>query len=73
MTENSNNPEKLKQYHNIILDLLKSNDTSVECKKNLCKEFSWMSNNSYREAYERLKNNPVLADEAQYALDRMSE
>jgi hypothetical protein len=28
-----------------------------------------MANDSYREIYEKLKQNPLLADEAQYALD----
>lgn len=72
VTENTGNPEKMNQYHTIILDLLKSDDTSVECKKILCKELSWAANDSYKPVYEELKKNPDLADEAQYALDRMS-
>jgi len=71
VSENTGNSEKLKQYNTIILDLLKSDDTSIECKKILCKDFSWMANDSYRTVYDMLKKNPELADEAQYALDRM--
>ena len=57
------------EYHGIILGLLKSGKATAECKKILCKEFSWMSNDSYREVYEELKQTAELADEAQYALD----
>jgi hypothetical protein len=70
-TENTGNQEKLSQYQTIIIDMLKSDHTSIECKKILCKEFSWVANDEYREVYETLKKNPELADEAQYALDRM--
>jgi hypothetical protein len=73
VTEDAGNSEKLHQYHNIILTLLKSDDTTNECKKILCKEFSWLANDSYRSVYEELKNNPDLLDEAQYAIDRMGK
>lgn len=72
VSENSNNQEKMDEYHQVILELLKSGDATIECKKVLCKDFSWMANDSYREVYETLKENPELADEAQYALDRMN-
>ena len=71
ITENIGNPEKLNHYQTIILNLLKSNDTSVECKRILCKEFSWVANESYLSVFEELKNNPDLINEAQYAIDRM--
>lgn len=71
VTENTGNTQKLNQYHIIILNLLKSNDTSIDCKKVLCKDFSWVANDEYREVYETLKKDPDLADEAQYALDRV--
>lgn len=45
--------------------------TEAENKRELCKEFSWMANESYVETYNKLKENPNLPDEAQYALDRL--
>lgn len=38
-------------------------------KKILCKEFSWMADESYKEVYEALLEDPGLNDEARYALD----
>lgn len=69
ITENKDDQEKMEQYHKIVLGLLKSGKTTDDCKKILCKEFSWMANDSYRKIYEKLKQEPLLADEAQYALD----
>jgi len=71
MAENIDNQEKLNDYHQIIRQLLKSRKSTIECKKILCKEFSWIADDSYREIYGKLKQNPELADEAQYALDIM--
>ena len=52
--------------------MLTSDKSSVECKKILCKEFSWAANDSYKTIYEELKEAPELKDEAQYALDLMN-
>ena len=73
MRENLNNPEKMNEYHNLVIDLLESSKTSAECKKILLKEFSWMANASYREVYEALKETSGLADEARYALDQLNQ
>jgi len=73
LTENIENPERLNHYQTIILNLLKSNATSIECKRILCKEFSWVANDSYLSVFEELKNNPGLIDEAQYAIDQMEK
>jgi len=72
MQENINNPEKMNEYHTVIIDLLESSKTSDECKKILLKEFSWMANASYQEVYETLEKTPALTDEARYALDQMN-
>ena len=72
MRENIGNAEKMDEYHEIVLGLLQSEKTTDACKKELCKEFSWMANESYVETYKKLKENPKLADEAQYALDRLN-
>ena len=71
IAENINNQEKINSYHQIFQKLLTSGKTTVECKKILCKEFSWMADDSYREIYNKLGRNPKLAGEAQYALDMM--
>lgn len=73
MRENLGNTAKMDEYHKIVIDLMESGKTSLECKKILCKEFSWMANDSYMETYKKLKQNPRLADEAQYALDRLNQ
>jgi hypothetical protein len=73
MRENLDNTAKMDENHKIVIDLLESGKTSVDCKKELCKEFSWMANNSYIETYKKLKQNSKLADEAQYALDRLNQ
>ncbi len=67
--ENIDNLEKMDDYHRIILQLLKSQDSTPECKKVLLKEFSWIANDSYKEVYEELIQNPKISDEAQYALE----
>jgi len=71
MRENLNNPQKMNEYHNVVIDLLESSKTSDECKRILLKEFSWMAGDSYVDIYKELKNNRRLSDEAQYALDIM--
>lgn len=73
MRENLDNAAKMDEYHKIVIDLLESGKTSVDCKKELCKEFSWMANDSYMETYKKLKQNSKLTDEAQYALDRLNQ
>ncbi len=70
--ENLDNPDKMNEYHSVIIEMLESSETTDECKKILLKEFSWMANDSYVEVYEALKEVPALANEAQYALDRMN-
>lgn len=67
--EDFDNLEKMDDYHRIILELLKSRTSTPECKKILLKEFSWIANDSYKEVYEELIQNPELSNEAQYALD----
>jgi len=72
MRENLNDPEKINEYHSIILELLKSKKTTDDCKKILLKEFSWMADESYKEIYEKLKQKTDLEEEAKYALDRLN-
>ena len=69
--EDINNPEKMATYHETIKGLLQSRKTSVEGKKLLLKDFSWMANDSYKPIYESLSSNEALKDEANYALERL--
>jgi uncharacterized protein len=71
VADNINNQSKMDEYHDIILDLLGSRRTTVDSKRVLLKEFSWMANDSYRPVYERLQRNSDLADEAAFALARL--
>lgn len=71
--ESMGNDEKLDEYHSVILKLLKSKDATIECKKILCWDFSWMANDSYREVYEELSKDENLAEAAQYALQRIEK
>ncbi len=71
VAENSSNEQKMAEYHQLILKLLNSSKATVECKKVLLKEFSWMANDEYIPVFEQLRQNPELADYAQFALDRM--
>lgn len=71
--ENLDDNEKMEEYHKTIIDILKSNDASIECKQTLCREFSWIANDSYREVYTELIQDEALADAARYALQRLEE
>ena len=71
--ENIDNQQIIDEYHSLIRQLLKSRKTSVECKKILLKDFSWIADDSYRDIYEELKQYPELSGEAQYAIDRTGE
>ncbi len=69
IAENIDNQEKMNESNSIILKLLNSGKSTVDCKKKLLKEFSWMATDSYREVYEKLKQKPEFSIEAQFALD----
>ena len=69
IAENLDDRNKMDEYHNIIRDLLKSRNSTLECKRILLTEFSWIADDSYLEIYKKLKNNRRLSDEAQYALE----
>lgn len=69
ITENIDDQEQMNEYHQIIRQLLKPGESTDECKRILCTDFSWIADDSYREIYVKLNQNPELADKAQYALD----
>ncbi len=68
IADNIDNQDKMGEYHDIIQQLLKSRRSTVECKRVLLREFSWMANDSYRVIYEDIEQNSDLTEEAQYAL-----
>jgi len=54
-----------------IVGVLINTNTSVEAKKLLLKELSWMGTNYSENAINDLVNNSELKDEAEYALERL--
>jgi len=68
IAENLDDQNKMDEYHNIIRDLLKSRNSTTECKRVLLTDFSWIADDSYVDIYKELKKSRSLSDEAQYAL-----
>ena len=73
ISDNSHDELKMKEYQSVILDLLRSRKTTVESKKILLKNFSWLANDSFRDVFVSLGENPELADDARYALGVIGE
>jgi uncharacterized protein len=73
LADNSNNAEKMKEYQDIVREILQSRKATPECKKMLLKEFSWMMDDSFMKVLDGLKSNPELAGEVKYALDIMGK
>lgn len=69
ISNNSENEVITEEYNNLIIDILSSGSASVDGKKTLLKDFSWMATEAYRPIYEKLCSDAELKDEAQYALD----
>lgn len=67
--ENIDDPAKIEEYHNLLLDILQSHKASKEGKKILMKDFSWMANESYIPVYKDLSTDEDLKNEAIYALE----
>ncbi len=73
IAENIDNQSKMDEYHKIIKELLKSRKSTIDCKKVLLTEFSWVADDSYIEIYEELEKNRRLSDQARYALDMIGK
>jgi len=71
--ENLDNQVKMDEYHLAIKKLLKSKKSTLECKKVLLKEFSWIADDSYIDIYKELGKNLSLSAEAQYALSMIGQ
>jgi uncharacterized protein len=69
IAENSDDPNKMDEYHNIIRELLKSRNSTTECKRVLLRDFSWIADDSYLEIYNEFKNHRSLSNEARHALE----
>ncbi|MFC2112500.1 ThuA domain-containing protein [Bacteroidota bacterium] len=69
---NLNDNVKMDEIHEMILDVLSSGSASIEGKKILLKEFSWVATDTYKPVYEKLSTVPDLKDEALFALEQMS-
>ena len=63
-------PETLAKYEDMILTFLNS-DASVDSKKYMCKELSWMGSEKSIPVLEKLVNDKELSEAASYALQRL--
>lgn len=63
-------PETYKMYENKILTFLQSQAT-VDSKRYLCKELSWIGSENATSVLEKLVNDKDLRDAASYALQRL--
>jgi len=62
---------KLAMYEDKILEVLKSDDATAECKNYLCREISWMGTGKSIPVLEELQKNDKTSEMAQYALSRL--
>jgi len=72
ITDDINNKTKIIEYNDMIIDILSSVSASIEGKKILLKEFSWMATEAYKPIYEKLSSDADLKDEALFALERLN-
>ncbi len=72
ITEDAGNQAKMDEYNELIIDILESGSASKDGKKMLLKDFSWMATSAYQSVYEKLSQDADLEDEAQFALERLS-
>jgi type 1 glutamine amidotransferase len=70
--EDINNPGKMREYNEIIKDILESEKATAECRKVLLRDFAWMADDSMKEVFEKLRADSLLSGEAEYALQVIS-
>ncbi len=63
-------PETYASYENMILEFLQS-EATVDSKKYMCKELSWVGSEKSVSALEKLVNDKDLSESASYALQRL--
>ena len=67
----SGDPAKLLEIEKMMVGVLKDQNASVDSKKLILRELSWMGSDFCIPEIEALANNPELSDEAGYALERL--
>jgi type 1 glutamine amidotransferase len=67
------NPGELLKFEKLMVDVLKNKDATVEAKKLMLRELSWMGSNYCASAIKTLTSNPDLKDEANFALVRLKQ
>ena len=72
ISENSGEAILIAEYHKAILAVLKSASASIEGKKILLKNYSWMATQDYQPVYEKLSADENLKDEALFAQERLN-
>ncbi len=69
--EAAGDPAKLLDIEKKMVEVLKDKDATVDSKKLILRELSWMGSDYCIPEIEALANNPELSDEAGYALERL--
>ena len=67
------NKVKLAGYEDKILDVLKADDATPECKGYLCRELRWMGTEKSIPVLEELTKNSETAEMARYALSGLKK
>ncbi len=65
------NPEKLKKIEKMMVDLLKDRSSTIESKKLVLRELSWMGSEYCIQSIKDLRNTSELEDEVDFALERL--
>lgn len=64
-------PVKLLEIEKMMVGVIKNQDATVESKKLILRELSWMGSDLCIPSVEALVSNPDLKDEAEFALERL--
>jgi len=69
--KSSANGEDLSKYEKLMVEILKNNKATIESKKLILRELSWMGSDFSVSAIKDLAATPELKDEAEFALSRL--
>jgi uncharacterized protein len=64
-------PEKMLMIEKMMTAVLKNKDATIDSKKLMLRELSWMGSGYSHEAIKELADDPQLKDEAGYAIERL--
>ena len=67
------NSEQMKEYNEIIREMLVSEKSTRYCKKALLRGFAWMAHDSMKDIYEKLASDTLLSGDAAYALKQITK